>query len=92
MAEIQIEEQHKPALARSQHVLEWLQGEQARLQGELAHVVQAGQREQEKLAAFLRGAYHVELVPGTQVDAEKGTITTPDPEPEVKESPFLNRE
>lgn len=93
MAEIRIQDAHKPALSRSQHVLEWLQGEQQRLQGELAQIAAAGQREQEKLATFLRSVYHVEFAPGVALDVDKGTITTPD-EPATPENvtPFLNRE
>lgn len=90
MAEIQIEEAHKPLLARAQHVLEWLQGEQQRLQGELAQVLAAGKREQEKLVEFVRQAYGVQLA---SIDADKGVITAPDPAPASEpESPFLNRE
>ncbi|HEX9413445.1 MAG TPA: hypothetical protein VF916_08055 [Ktedonobacterales bacterium] len=98
MAETPIQEEHKPALARAQHVLEWLQGERARLEAEFAQILAQGQREQAKLVAFLGEHYGVDLAVGFTLDTERGVIVTPDaaaaeaaPEP-APETPFLGGE
>lgn len=90
--EIPIQPEHAGQLARMQHVLEWLQAEQARLLAELAHIGKQGQQAHDQLAEVLRAAYGIDLVPGVTLDTEKGTITTPDSSPEQQpEPPFLKR-
>ena len=66
---------HLEQLARSQHVLEFLQGEQQRLQFEMMALAQLALREEAKLRSFLgiQGEF--------TLDAKNGTITTPDPAP-----------
>jgi hypothetical protein len=71
---------HKAQLARSQHVMEWLQQERGRVQAEAAILERQWQQEELKLRAFLANSYHI-TGPFT-LDTDKGTIETPDPEPE----------
>lgn len=77
MAQTTIQPEHLPHLARHQHVLEWLQGERARLEQELQHVLRQGQEQEQRLAFFLRAAYGLDTADYT-LDAEQGVITTPD--------------
>lgn len=81
MAHITIQPEHLPAMSRLQHVLEWLQSEQARLQVELQAVARAGAQKQAELVAFLQQSYGLDAqhVPWT-LDVERGVIVTPDPE------------
>ena len=79
MAETIIKAEHRPPLARQQHVLEWLQAEAQRLQAELMQVMAQGQREQQKLQAFLQVNYSI-AGQGWTLDAERGVIVTPDEE------------
>lgn len=68
---------HLEQLARSQHVLEFLRGEQARLQVEMMALTQLALREEAKLRSFLgiQGEFTL----------DHGTITTPDPVPSPEE-------
>lgn len=97
MAEIAIQPEHQAQLARMQHVLEWLQAERARIEGEYTHVLRQGQQAQAQLGAFLEQAYGLaaHALTGVMLDVEHGVIRTPDaatPEPATEpESPFLGR-
>lgn len=86
MAETQIQPEHLPQLARRQHVLEWLLAERARLEAELQHILNSGQREQDELMAFLQRVYGIRGMMFT-LDAERGVITTPDAPPAEPEAP-----
>jgi hypothetical protein len=68
---------HKAQLARSQHVMEWLQQERARVQAEAAILERQWQQEELKLRSFLSQVYNV--TGDFTLDAEAGTIETPDP-------------
>lgn len=87
MAQTTIQPEHLPHLARQQHVLEWLQGERARLEQELRHVLRQGEQQEHILTAFLRSAYDLDAqsTPYT-LDVEQGVITTPDI-PRAQEQP-----
>jgi hypothetical protein len=95
-----ITDEHKPALARLQHILEWLQAERARIETEAAHIAAQGQRVESQLVAILMRNYGIDAqaAPFT-LDTEAGTITTPDApasaeptqEPEPAATPFLAR-
>lgn len=76
-----IQDDHKKALARYEHVLLWLQGEKARLEAELGHIMEQGQRMQSQLETILLQQYGV--TPGTpyQMDTDAGRITVPHAEP-----------
>lgn len=78
MAHVTIQPEHLPALARMQHVLEFLQAEQARLHAELAHVATQGQRAEAELRAFLLHAYGIAPGGAFTLDIEANAITTPD--------------
>ena len=79
MAETPIQPEHAPVMARMTHVLEWLSSERVRLEAELQHVREAGQREESKLLALLQQGYglNAQHVPVT-VDVERGVLVTPD--------------
>lgn len=87
---IAIQDDHKPALARFQHVLEWLAADKVRLETELAHVLSQGQRVERELSAVL--AQHYGIAPGQPyaLDTEAGRIHTvhqePTPEPPTESS------
>jgi hypothetical protein len=82
---IMIQPEHRPQLARLQHVLEWLQGERARIEAELAHVAAQGQRTEAQLRTVLLRAYGIAPQQPFTLDADAGTITVPHAEPEQPE-------
>jgi hypothetical protein len=82
MAIISIGDNHKPHLARLQHIAEHLQAERARLEAELRYVLNAGNRAQAELLSFIQQVYGVDAQhAGIQIDADAGIITTRDIEP-----------
>lgn len=79
MAIISIGDNHKPHLARLQHVAEYFAAERARLEAEMRYVLQAGARAHAELSGFLQQAYGVDAQQsGVQLDTDAGVITTPD--------------
>jgi hypothetical protein len=98
MAETPIRDEHRAQLTRTQHVLEWLRSERARLLGELDPVITMGEREQAKVVAFLGEHYGVDPTLGFTLDTERGVLVTPDvaAEPAAVEPapdlPFIGRE
>lgn len=79
--------EHLPLLARYQHVLEWLQAEQARIQQEAALVAAQGQRAEAQLRGFLLQRYGIAPTDTFTLDAEAATVTTPDDPPETPAQP-----
>lgn len=74
--------EHLDTLAQSEHVLQWLRNEQARLQLEMMTVAQQWQREEAKLRSLLSRAYGV--VGDFTLDTKAGTVTVPeDPTPDL---------
>ena len=66
---------HLPELRRSQHILEWLQSERARVEAEMVTIAQQWQREESKLRTLLAQGYGI--TGQFTLDADAGTITTP---------------
>lgn len=65
--------EHREYLQRAEHVLTWLLSERARLEAELAHVLASGQREQDKLTAFIQQHYGLEGA--WTIDSAQGAIS-----------------
>lgn len=78
----QLAPEHLSQLSRSQHILEWLQEEQARIQAEMVTVVQQWQREEAKLRSLLQ--QHYGIVGPFTLDAEAGTVSTPGAAPSAQ--------
>jgi hypothetical protein len=76
---ISIGTNHIDSLKRSQHILEWLQDERARVESEMVTIAQQWQREETKLRTFLAQTYNI-TGPFT-LDADAGFIETPEKEP-----------
>lgn len=70
---MQIQPEHLPQLARSQHILEWLGQERDRVSGELVTIAQQWQREEAKLRSLL--AQHYGITGPFTLDSEAGTVT-----------------
>lgn len=75
--EYPIQEAHKEHIARTQHVLEWLQSERARLSDELRMVSQRGQALQGELLAFIGEHYQIPAGTAITFDSARGVLSTP---------------
>ena len=69
---VSIQPEHLAQLARSQHVLEWLQTEKERVTAEMITIAQQYEREELKLRTLLRQHYGIT---GTfTLDTDKGVV------------------
>ncbi|MGZ6321552.1 MAG: hypothetical protein ACXWQR_19890 [Ktedonobacterales bacterium] len=80
--DISIGDNHKAALSNAQQHIQWLQGEQARLETELRYVSRQSQQAQVELIAFLQQAYGFDAQhTAFSLDMERGVIVVPDEVP-----------
>ena len=88
MAEITIGDNHRELVARWQHILEWLQGEQSRLDSERFYIIQKGAAIQQEMLYWLHNVYNTPLDgAGVTVDSARGVIVTPDEDPKAEPQP-----